>query len=196
MTAILKVDTIQDTGGNTIISSDGAGNVTTSNLADNSVSLAKLTATGTKDATTFLRGDNTFATTGGGGINQILISSSTSNTTTSTDAELYSGTITPSATDSKILIIVDSLFQLDGNEYAGYDLYRGSLASGTKIFDQAQCGYNSADSTRFSYTFHVVDTPNTTSAVTYTVVGSPHNSSTVLYGAYGTNLITLIEVLA
>jgi hypothetical protein len=64
MTAILKVDEIQDTGGNTIISSDGAGNITTSNLADNSVSLAKLTATGTKDATTFLRGDNTFASAG------------------------------------------------------------------------------------------------------------------------------------
>jgi hypothetical protein len=30
--------------------------------SDNTVSLAKLTATGTKDATTFLRGDNTFAT--------------------------------------------------------------------------------------------------------------------------------------
>jgi hypothetical protein len=34
--------------------------VTTAKLADSSVSLAKLTATGTKDATTFLRGDNTF----------------------------------------------------------------------------------------------------------------------------------------
>ena len=67
MSSILKVDEIQDTGGNTIISSDGAGNVTTSNLADSSVSLAKLTATGTKDATTFLRGDNTFAEAGGGG---------------------------------------------------------------------------------------------------------------------------------
>jgi hypothetical protein len=37
------------------------GTVTTAKLADSSVSLAKLTATGTKDATTFLRGDNTFA---------------------------------------------------------------------------------------------------------------------------------------
>ena len=36
--------------------------------SDNTVSLAKLTATGTKDATTFLRGDNTFAEAGGGGI--------------------------------------------------------------------------------------------------------------------------------
>jgi hypothetical protein len=33
--------------------------------SDNTVSLAKLTATGTKNATTFLRGDNTFATAGG-----------------------------------------------------------------------------------------------------------------------------------
>jgi len=32
--------------------------------SDSSVSLAKLTATGTKDATTFLRGDNTFASAG------------------------------------------------------------------------------------------------------------------------------------
>ena len=33
--------------------------------SDNTVSLAKLTATGTKDSTTFLRGDNTFASAGG-----------------------------------------------------------------------------------------------------------------------------------
>jgi hypothetical protein len=32
---------------------------------DGTVSLAKLSATGTKDATTFLRGDNTFASAGG-----------------------------------------------------------------------------------------------------------------------------------
>ena len=37
------------------------GTVTTAKLADSSVTLAKLTATGTQDATTFLRGDNTFA---------------------------------------------------------------------------------------------------------------------------------------
>ena len=36
--------------------------------SDNTVSLAKLTATGTKDATTFLRGDNSFAEVPAGGI--------------------------------------------------------------------------------------------------------------------------------
>ena len=38
--------------------------VTTAKLADSSVSLAKLTATGTKSSSTFLRGDNTFAGAG------------------------------------------------------------------------------------------------------------------------------------
>ena len=36
--------------------------VTTAKLADSAVTLAKLTATGTKDATTFLRGDNAWVT--------------------------------------------------------------------------------------------------------------------------------------
>jgi len=42
-----------------------SGSVGTAQLADSSVSLAKLSATGTKNATTFLRGDNTFASAGG-----------------------------------------------------------------------------------------------------------------------------------
>lgn len=78
----IKVNTIQDSGGNTILSSDGSGNVTTSNIADNSVSLAKLTATGTKDSTTFLRGDNTFATPTSGGMT-LLSTTTLSGTTTS-----------------------------------------------------------------------------------------------------------------
>ena len=36
-----------------------------SQLVDSSIALGKLSATGTKDATTFLRGDNTFASAGG-----------------------------------------------------------------------------------------------------------------------------------
>jgi len=44
----------------TITPSDGT--VTTDKIVDANVTLAKLSATGTKDATTFLRGDNTFQT--------------------------------------------------------------------------------------------------------------------------------------
>jgi len=42
-----------------------AGSVGASQIADGSIALGKLSATGTKDSTTFLRGDNTFATAGG-----------------------------------------------------------------------------------------------------------------------------------
>ena len=41
------------------------GSVGASQIADSSIALGKLSATGTKDSTTFLRGDNTFATAGG-----------------------------------------------------------------------------------------------------------------------------------
>ena len=58
-----------------------SGSVNTEQLADSSVTLAKLSATGTKDATTFLRGDNTFATAGVDGI-----SSSSSSTALNIDS--------------------------------------------------------------------------------------------------------------
>jgi hypothetical protein len=41
------------------------GSVGASQIADSSIALGKLSATGTKDATTFLRGDNTFDTPSG-----------------------------------------------------------------------------------------------------------------------------------
>tara|TARA_A100001015_G_scaffold296408_1_gene376654 strand:+ start:1229 stop:2113 length:885 start_codon:yes stop_codon:yes gene_type:complete len=52
--------------GTGLVTTVADGAITTAKLADSSVSLAKLTATGTKDATTFLRGDNTFATVSAG----------------------------------------------------------------------------------------------------------------------------------
>ena len=61
--------------------------------SDNTVSLAKLTATGTKDATTFLRGDNTFATAGGTNTPAFSVKKSanqTISTTTTTKMELDS----------------------------------------------------------------------------------------------------------
>jgi hypothetical protein len=43
-----------------------AGSVGASQIADGSIALGKLSATGTKDSTTFLRGDNSFATIASG----------------------------------------------------------------------------------------------------------------------------------
>jgi hypothetical protein len=79
--------------------------------SDNTVSLAKLTATGTKDATTFLRGDNTFA--GGGKVLQVVQTVKTDIFTRSSSASFaditdVSVSITPSSTSSKILLTFDA----------------------------------------------------------------------------------------
>ena len=52
-----------------ITSADLADSIVTSaKIADGTIALADLSATGTKDATTFLRGDNSFAEAGGGSL--------------------------------------------------------------------------------------------------------------------------------
>jgi hypothetical protein len=58
--------------------------------SDNTVSLAKLTAIGTKDATTFLRGDNTFAEPSGGGITEADQWRITTNVNSNSNADLSS----------------------------------------------------------------------------------------------------------
>ena len=58
--------------------------------SDSTVSLAKLTATGTKDATTFLRGDNTFAEVPAGGITEADQWRLTANSNTGSNATVSS----------------------------------------------------------------------------------------------------------
>src|SRR6056300_976597 len=57
--------------------------------SDNTVSLAKLTATGTKDATTFLRGDNSFQEVPAGGITEADTWRFTNSLTTEGDLTTY-----------------------------------------------------------------------------------------------------------
>jgi hypothetical protein len=91
--------------------------VTTAKLADSSVSLAKLTATGTKDATTFLRGDNTFAEAGGG-LN--LIKSQTASSAAS--VEFVNGTNG---------VVFDGTYPL--YYLIGYDIYNSTITGEPEI---------------------------------------------------------------
>jgi hypothetical protein len=184
MTSILKADTIQDADGNNIINE--SGNTITIGASGDTITIpsgATISNSGT--ATGF----------GGGKINQVLTTTTTVDTSISSDAELFSLAITPTSTSSKILAIVGVTAQLDANEYASFDLYRGSLASGTKIYDGADNLFNSADIIRVGYSFSYTDSPSTTSATTYTVVGVPQ-VGTIRYGAAGRQSMTLMEVLA
>ena len=71
-----------------LITTPADGSVTTAKIQDSSVSLAKLSATGTKDATTFLRGDNTFAEAGGG---DFVLLSTTNVTSAVSEVDITSG---------------------------------------------------------------------------------------------------------
>jgi hypothetical protein len=85
--------------------------------SDNTVSLAKLTATGTKDATTFLRGDNTFAEAGGG-LN--LIKSQTASSAAS--VEFVNGTNG---------VVFDGTYPL--YYLIGYDIYNSTITGEPEI---------------------------------------------------------------
>jgi len=133
---------------------------------------------------------------GGGKINQVLHTDAQVNQNVSSDTELMSLAITPSASNSKIYMLFNGTVQLGGNEYASFDFYRGSLSSGTKVLDGGETVFNGYDNIRFGFSMSFLDSPNTTSAVTYTVVGVPLASSTVQFGATARNTLTLMEVLA
>ena len=137
---------------------------------------------------------NLVANAGGGKINQVVYTSSNVNQNVSSDTELMSLAITPSASDSKIFISYTGAAQLGANEYGSFDIYRGSLASGTKVLDGGESTFNSADLTRFGFSLNYLDSPSTTSATTYTIVGVPNG--TVQFGASAANTLTLMEVLA
>ena len=137
---------------------------------------------------------NLVANAGGGKINQVVYTSSNVNQNVSSDTELMSLAITPSASDSKVLIIYTGAVQLGANEYGSFDIYRGSLASGTKVLDGGESTFNSDDLSRFGFSLNYLDSPSTTSATTYTIVGVPNG--TVQFGATAANTLTLMEVLA
>lgn len=133
---------------------------------------------------------------GGGKINQVLNTGSTSSYSSSSDVEVLSLAITPTATSSKILILCGIGFQLNTDEYASADIYRGSLASGTKIMDGGETVFSAQNNIRFGFHFSHLDSPSTTSETTYTLVGVPLFSDTLTFGAGGRTTMTLMEVLA
>jgi len=141
--------------------------------SDNTVSLAKLTATGTKDATTFLRGDNTFAEAGGGieevdcfGVNDLNINTFTSYTLTSSNTSRISSFSNQTFSKTGTGITIDSngkvAFPSTGTYYITFDtmfsvlsttsvewvggIIRGTTDDGSNIYDLAENFTNSSSS--------------------------------------------------
>ena len=157
MSSILKVDQLQDSVGNSIISSNGSGTFTPGSLNIANAQIASNAAIATSKL-------------GTGAVLQVVYNSystevaSTSDTIVSTGLE---ATITPSSTSSKIFVTASQAISKnnDANAYGDYYIFRGS----TELIRQYRnatftfsANYNYITA---SYTY--LDSPNTTSATTY-----------------------------
>ena len=156
-----------------------SGSVGTSQLADSSVSLAKLSATGTKDATTFLRGDNSFAEAGGGKVLQVVKSLVTTKASTSSSipqdntipqntegTEFTTLAITPQASDSTLFIdfLVHGSLS-NNNTNLTVCLFKDSAAYALQVSNNF-CGTNTE---MFPLMLKFAETSGTTSSVTYKI---------------------------
>jgi len=192
--------------------------------SDSTVSLAKLTATGTKDATTFLRGDNSFAVPSGGKIGQVVSTTLTAPFSTTngkqgtgfTDVSGFSRTITPSATSSKIYIVCTIMCGTVSGARQFFQLIRGSTEicigdafSGGPDRMTASNFNNSSASESSSVCISFLDSPSSTSQQTYKIqtcnngsdgnavyINRQNNSGSGAGDDVTTSTITCMEVLA
>ena len=167
------------------IAINGSGTITgisTGGLNDDAIAIADLSATGTASSSTFLRGDNSWATAGGGKLLNWVTAESSAvaelTTDTITDVNL-SASITPSATSSRILVMWTALTVLKRSTnqfWASLMLCDGSnniLQGYTDDYGGNQIGMeasgggatNVALAQRKTWTF--IHHPNTTSSFTY-----------------------------
>jgi len=163
--------------------------------SDSTVSLAKLTATGTKNSTTFLRGDNTFAAAGGGKVLQAVQGTTTSTTSTSSTSFVVTGLtvdITPAATSSKILLMACGVLQGGGGVSAvSFFDDNNSEVTGTTngIIYTEETGH------RENVSFSFLHSPSSTNELTYKVcLKNGNGSATHFAGASTKATIIAIEI--
>jgi len=149
-------------------------------IAVDAVDIAMLSATGTASATTFLRGDNAWATPSGGKILQVVTATKTDtfshNLSTWVDVTDMTVTVTPAASSSRFLILSSVNFGTNGTSGYVYFRFHSSAASGA-VFIGDTAGSrervswggseNTAQDTMGKLHLSFVDSPATASAVTY-----------------------------
>ena len=165
--------------------------------SDNTVSLAKLTATGTKSSSTFLRGDNSFAVPSGGKILQVVGATETASRTITSTSFINSSNgitvnITPSATSSKIFVIVSlSTFFGESGQNLFCTIYRDSTNLGGSSGLIINGGFNETIPATMSF----LDSPSSTSQLTYQLYAKVSGGSSSKYGdSNSPSVITAFEV--
>jgi len=153
------------------------------------------TATGTADSTTFLRGDNSWASAGAtaGQVIQVLSATdsttrSTSSTTFVTGSNTMSVTITPSNSSSKFIIMAAT------NTSQTYNAFFALGRNGT-ILQGASSGFGGGGAvTELGLTPIWYDSPATASAITYQLYFRVDGGTATINNRSLTGIIIVMEV--
>jgi len=187
----------QETG--TLVTTGVTTGLNASALSTGTVATARL-ASGTANSTTFLRGDQTWASADGKVLQVVQSTNSTQVTTTSTSYQSsgLTASITPASASNKILIWARTVARHDNNLVI-VTIFRGTT-SGTNLGNG-----NAGMSTAFGNggTIYVdcsnvyLDSPNTTSSQTYTLAYRSNNGGTA-YAQEGNSMavMVLMEIAA
>ena len=180
----------------------GSGALT---IADNIVDEANLKVSNAPTNGYFLAaqsgntGGLTWQEAGGGGkilqVSSFVQTSSTQTLSSDSFADLSGVTvaITPSASNSKILIITNIASNLQNDEGYGMQFVRGSTSVYATLERYSVYGYGIT--TLYNFTnFQFIDSPNTTSEITYKVQVRSHQSSAVVYNTSVNSNIYLMEI--
>jgi len=148
MSSILKVDQLQDSGGNAIITSDGAGSITTPGITTGKVLQVVQTVNTTERTTT---------------------------STSFVDVTGLSVNITPSSTSNKILILCNYVGEsTTADASSNYTILRDSTNLANSYFNTI---YSSATFSSSPCSICFLDSPSTTSATTYKLQFKRSNSA-------------------
>ncbi len=191
-----------------LTSSDIASDIINStHIGDTAISGFDALATAPADTDEFLISDGGVlkrldaSLVGGGGkvLQVISATDSTQRTTTSTSFVTASNTlaanITPSATSSKVLILVNSTCYNSASGYTYYTIFRDStnVASNSSVNElTAQYGISGTNISPLSIKF--LDSPNTTSQITYQAYMKVQNSTGYFNVNGNTGSIILMEI--
>jgi len=165
-------------------------------IATDAVDIAMLSATGTADSTTFLRGDNAWA--GGGKVLQVVQATKTDTfTTTSTsyvDVTGLTASITPASASNKILVVVHAY--VSNTSTSNGNAYLTLVRDSTEIFIGDTAGSRSRATTsigpsrshtgyQFSASISYLDSPSATTSTTYKLQAQANGSGTFVLGRSG-----------
>jgi len=185
MASTIQVDKIQDTGGNTILSSNSTGTFTYE--AASGANFTALDADNISAGTLAAARGGTGGTSGGGKVLQFkwvqIAATQTRATTGYVDIASYTHTITPSATTSKIFIWAVIPVQIGAaNRGFGIKMLRDT----TSIFTDTSTDYgvytnsSSADvRTEGSYVY--LDSPSSTSSIVYKLQGQSYGGASITW---------------